>query len=423
MCEAAASDQAALKTQSLTTNTPPSPPTTSTITVTTTTTTTTTTTVTTTIPTSTVTESSELGPSTSGADDRPVSVNCPDTGNPSEGTAVKNVPPVENKAVRVLLAPLDNSHNRSQNILFRNVVIANNPNIVNSNHNFTIHHHFAGAATPNQYVQNEPILIAGQAQPQQGNGFNVQNILGQSNHNVIQFPNYTRFPSQLHLDISNRAPNVTIRAFETGGLSHLTRSQFSNHGQAFIHRPMTLTLPQNQRNSQFSEIKILHSAPNVLHTAPQVVQSPALDTSNIPVKSEEPEKVIPVDTTDGSRVVDQSKETEAGQSVGSEQTTGHPDDRSMVGFNRLLIVSDHTSQQTKLPQKDGDKTESSEPNDHQIRVLTPSEIMRTLPSLGPDGYDLVHPSQTTSPAPSNHSHMVSTFKKRFAISFSFVFIY
>lgn len=34
----------------------------------------------------------------------------------------------------------------------------------------------------------------------------------------------------LHLDLSQRAPNVTIRAFETGGLTRL-------------HRPMTLTLP------------------------------------------------------------------------------------------------------------------------------------------------------------------------------------
>lgn len=399
VCEAAASDQAALKTHSLTTNTPTS------------------------------SESDDLGSCNSVEDKSCNSMNSSESSSQTEGASLKSSPQVENKAVRVLLAPVDSPHNRSQNILFRNVVIANNPNIVNPSHNFTIHHHFSGTNTPNQYVQNEPLIIAGQAQPQT-NSFNVKNILGQSNHNVIQFPNYTRFPSQLHLDISNRAPNVTIRAFETGGLSHLTRSQISSHGQAFIHRPMTLTLPQNQGNSHISEIKILHSASHILHTTSQVVQ-PSESPNKAPLKSEESEsKIVNSDICEGNRFVE-GKEHEVSHDL-LESATGSQDDKindilsdKIVGFNRLLIVSDQTSQQSKvldpkvqmMPQKEEEKKESSEPNDHQIRVLTPSEIMRTLPSLGPDGYDVAHPSQTTSPTPSNHSHMVSTFKKRFVFIF------
>ena len=324
VCEAAASDQAALKTQSLTTNTPPSPPTTTTITITTTTTTTTpattTTTTTTTvtpIPTNS-TESDEINLFASVSDDKSLSNNnSSDSGSQTEGNSAKNSAPIENKAVRVLLAPVENTHNRSQNILFRNVVIANNHNIVNPSHNFTIHHHFSGVTTPNQYVQNEPIIITGQSQTQQSNTFNVQNIIGQNNHNIIQFPNYSRFPSQLHLDISNRAPNVTIRAFEAGGLSHLTRNHISNHGQTFIHRPMTLALPQNQGNPHhISEIKILHSASNtILQNAPQIIQSQPLDSNNLTLKSDDSDKVLSVDANDGNRTSESKEQPEPSQTL------------------------------------------------------------------------------------------------------------
>lgn len=89
----------------------------------------------------------------------------------------------------------------------------------------------------------------------------------------------------LHLDLTQRAPNVTIRAFEASGLTRL-------------HRPMTLTL--------------------------------------------------------------------------------HPSTNTLTAVQASTPVRDESS-----------VTDPPEPPDHQIRVLTPSEIMRTLPSL-------------------DHSHMVST---------------
>lgn len=199
------------------------------------------------------------------------------------------------------------------------------------------------------------------------------------------------------------------------------------HGQTFIHRPMTLTLPQSHTSTHISEIKILHPATHILHT-PQVIQPPIQSPNNVDTKREEQEKISPTEVTEVPRQAELSNNENSSQSQSEQQSNQEEKLNEMltekiVGFNRLLIVSDQANQskivESKVQivsQKGEEKSESNEPNDHQIRVLTPSEIMRTLPSLGPDGYDVAHPSQTTSPTPSNHSHMVSTFNNNLSIS-------